>query len=158
MKFLLAMVLVAACAHDEDRSAPTSDQLAPAATLTGTLPRKMRNCPSAVPGTTTRAVNTSAGVDLELTNDDPVALREIISRAELQSTQHGPRWFIPQHSGMHGGPGNIGRCPVIRANTDITYDPMERGVRIHILAREKAQTPELQQAVAARTHALAPQS
>jgi hypothetical protein len=79
-------------------------------------------------------------------------------RAELQSTQHGPYWFVPAHTGMHGGPGSIGHCPVIHANTDITYDPMGNGVRLHILARDKVQIPALQQAVRARTQALTPQS
>jgi TusA-related sulfurtransferase len=159
MKVVLAMLLVAACARDENNNQSGSpSEPAPAATLTGKLPRKMRNCPSAVPGTTTRAIDTSKGVDLEVTNDDPAARREIVARAELQSTQTGPRWFMPAHSGMHGGPGTIGHCPVMHANTDVTYDQMAGGVRIHILARDKVQIPVLQQAVHARTQALAPQS
>lgn len=156
MKAALVLVLIAACGS-EDKPAP-ADSPPPAASLSGKRPRQMRNCPSGVPGVKTVAVPTSKGVDLEITSDDPAAVREIVSRAELQSTQHGPYWFVPPHSGLHGGPGDIGHCPVIHANTDITYNQMGNGVRLHILARDKDQIPELQAAVQARTQALAPQS
>jgi hypothetical protein len=156
MKVVLTMLLVAACAGND--SPPTQDQPQPAATMTGKLPRKMRNCPSAVEGVKTRATPTSKGIDLEITSDDPAAVREVVSRAELQTTLHGPYWFVPAHTGMHGGPGDIGHCPVIHANTDITYNQFGNGVRVHILARDKSQIPALQQAVQARTQALAPQA
>ena len=154
MKVMLAL-LVAACIPD-DNSAPGDPQ--PSATLTGKLPRRMHNCPSAVPGTKTRATPRDFGVDLEITSDDPAAVREIVARAELHRSFHSSYWFMPAHSGMHGGSGSIGHCPVIHANTDITYNGMGNGVRIHILARDKAQISVLQQAVQARTRALAPQS
>jgi len=156
MKAAVALFLIAACSPGDKPAPPGTPP--PSATLTGKTPLKMRNCPSAVAGTTTRATPTSKGIDLEITSDNPAAVREIVSRAELQTTLHGPYWFVPQHSGMHGGPGDIGHCPVIHANTDITYNQMGNGVRLHILARDKAQIPALQQAVTARTQALAPQS
>ncbi len=118
----------------------------------------MRNCPSAVRSAKTTATRTPDGIDLTITSDDPSARADIVTLAQLQRDQRAPIWFVPAHSGMHGGPGSLGRCPVIHADTTVTYQPLANGVLIHVAARSRGRVAALQQATEARVRALSPPS
>ena len=122
--------------------------------LTGTRPHRMRLCPSAVPSAVTTASETVSGIDLTITSPDPDARAQLATLARLHATMHDPRWFMPPHSGMHGGPGQEGFCPIIHANTTVTWEPLAEGVRLHVTARGTGEVTALQRATEARVRAL----
>jgi len=152
MRSALLLLAVVACSSHEDTESRVRHR--PRAMLTGTRPQRMRNCPSAVPTTTTTATETVSGIDLVITSPDPEARAKLASLASLQAAQGNPRWFFPLHSGMHGGPGGQGFCPVIHANTTVTWEPIAEGVRIHVSTRGTEQVTALQRATEARVRAL----
>jgi hypothetical protein len=98
---------------------------------------------------------TSDGVDVTITSSDAAARRRIVELAAQQSALGGPLWPAPLHSGLHGGPGTIGRCPVIHADTTVTYELVPDGVRIHVAARSSSAVTKLQHATEARVRMLA---
>ncbi|HTR54283.1 MAG TPA: hypothetical protein VMJ10_26505 [Kofleriaceae bacterium] len=154
MKVLLSVLIaLAACSSDQpQREQPAASR--PQALLTGKTPHHMRNCPSGVESATTQATPTADGVDLTITSPDPAAQREILVRAVLQSLQRDPLARVPQHTGEHGGPGSIGFCPIIHADTRVTYAPIANGVRVHVAAHRMQDVATLQEATAARVRAM----
>lgn len=122
--------------------------------MTGELPKRMRNCPSAVPSAKTTSRPTVDGVDITITSDDPQARRQIVALAGLHGVLRDPIRVMPEHTGMHSGPGTLGRCPIIHAGTRVSYDEVPHGVRIHVTARNQATIKQLQTATAARVRAL----
>jgi hypothetical protein len=115
----------------------------------------MRNCPSAVISAETRSSPTRDGVDVFVTSNRMGAREEIISRAQRQAALPGPFPFVGEHTGHHGGPGDIGFCPIIHADTNVMVEPITDGVRIHVAARSRSQVSALQRATDARVRALA---
>lgn len=115
----------------------------------------MANCPTAVKGAVTRAVNTEFGVDITITADDPVSQRRIIGLAARHEQLGDPDGAIPRHTGRHGGPGGIGRCPVIHDSTTVTFTQLRRGVVIHLRALLPSDVPRVQAVVADRLATLA---
>lgn len=152
MRSALLMLVLVACSTREDTASRVRHR--PRAMLTGTRPQRMRSCPSAVPSATTTATETVSGVDLVITSPDPDARAKIAALARQHATLGNPRWFFPRHSGMHGGSGEQGFCPVIHANTTVTWEPIGEGVRIHVMARGTEQVTALQRATEARVRAL----
>src|SRR5512135_326453 len=152
MRTALLLLALVACSNREDTESRVQHR--PRAMLTGTRPQRMRNCPSAVPSATTTATETVGGIDLVITSPDPNARAQIAELTRRQATLHNPRWFFPQHSALHGGPGAQGFCPVIHANTTVTWEPIGEGVRIHVSARGTEQVTALQRATEARVRAL----
>lgn len=146
------LLVVTACSRSDEPK--PRERLVPKSTLTGTLPKHMRNCPSGVTTAETVSSATVDGVDLTITSKDAAARQDILERAQLQARQPDPFWFFPEHSGLHGGPGTLGRCPIIHANTNVTYVELADGVRIHVAARDPSAVAQLQQATEARMHAL----
>jgi hypothetical protein len=114
----------------------------------------MRNCPSAVPSAKTTSRPTVDGVEITVTSDDPEARRQIVALAELHSALRDPIRVMPEHTGMHSGPGTVGRCPIIHGGTRVSYDEAPNGVRIHVAARTNSMIRPLQTATAARVRAL----
>ncbi len=148
---LATLCALAACStHDTDQDIQSSTNDA----MTGKRPLKMRNCPSAVPTATTRAVRTKDGVDVVVTSADPEAGRKIAELAQQQDDYSNPRWFVPQHSGLHGGPGTTGYCPIIHQGTIVTSKTLANGARIHVAARSPLQLVLLQHATEERVRAL----
>ena len=147
MKPALLAFLLAACTTQQpiDKDAPP-----PSAMLSGHLQRHMANCPSAVPTAETQPIRTRRGIDLAITSNDPFAQRAIIAATDVQVRLRERRWFMLPHTGLHGGPGTVGHCPVIHANTWINYEPFARGVLIHVIARDPKQVQGLQQATLSR--------
>ena len=152
MRFAALFLVVIACTSRNDTE--SNARYRPRAMLTGMRPQRMRNCPSAVPSATTTAVETISGVDLVITSTDPDARSQIAALARRQATLGNPRWFMPPHSAMHGGPGEQGFCPVIHANTMVTWEPIAEGVRIHVAARGTDDVAALQRATEARVRAM----
>ncbi len=145
---VLAVTCATACStkHEPNaRARPRAQAL-----LTGAIPEHMRNCPSAVEGATTTAALTPDGVELTITAKDPDARREIAARAALHGQMLDPVWLVSPHSRAHGGPGSIGRCPIIHANTLVTYEPTSEGVLVHVISRTKGDVGRLQRATQAR--------
>jgi hypothetical protein len=109
--------------------------------MTGEMPRSMRNCPSAVPGANTIATPTSTGVTLTITASGPEAQRQIHALAGLHATLQAPIWGMPDHTGMHTGPGTVGHCPIIHAGTTITYEETPNGALHRGAFAERGQAP-----------------
>jgi len=115
----------------------------------------MRNCPSALAGATTRVIDTEDGVDLEITATDPVVQRQIIELAIVHEHLGHPNGSEAAHTGMHGGPGHIGYCPVIHVGTTVTYRKRSDGAVIHIHALKPEAVSQMQKAIAERVNLLA---
>jgi len=146
------LVIAAACSSDrtDDQPAPT-----PTSTLAGKMPQHMRNCPSAVISAQTRSAPTKDGVDVFVTSNRMGAREEIVARAQRQAALAGPFPLVGEHTGHHGGPGDLGFCPILHANTNVSVEPITNGVRIHVAARTPSQVLALQRATDARVRALA---
>jgi len=121
----------------------------------GKLPRGMRNCPSALPGATTQVIATKDGVDLVITAPDPVVQRQIVELAIVHEHLGRPNPAEAAHNGLHGGPGNIGYCPVVHVGTTVTYLRLSNGAVIHIHATSPEAIPQLQRAITDRVALLA---
>lgn len=148
---LFTLVAVAACsgrAPDEDTETSPQDR------LTGERPNRMRNCPSAVTGATTRAKPTPDGVDIEITAADPTAAKRITELARLHADLSGPLMFMPYHTATHGGPGTIGFCPIVHTGTTVSAQPLPDGARVHVAARSPYTIKMLQLETEQRVRAL----
>jgi TusA-related sulfurtransferase len=119
------------------------------------LKRGMRNCPSALPGAATRVVDTKDGVDLEITATDPAVQQQIVELAIIHAHLGLPNSAEPAHSGMHGGRGDIGYCPILHVGTQVTFQRRAGGAVIHVHALAPAAVPQLQRAIAERASLLA---
>ena len=146
MRTLVLALLLAGCAPAASRPAPSPYPSSPQ----GTLKRGMRNCPSALVGATTRVIETKDGADLEITATDPVVQRQIVELAIVHEHLGTPNSAEPAHSGMHGGPGDIGYCPIIHTGTEVTVRRRSDGAVIHIHAVNPEAVSHLQIAIADR--------
>jgi hypothetical protein len=115
----------------------------------------MRNCPTALAGVSTTLTNTAVGVDLQITTTDPAVRRRIIELARMHGHLGGADGSAPEHTGLHGGPGSIGHCPVIHADTNVTFTPLANGAVIHISAIVAEDVATVQATVADRLARLA---
>ena len=108
-----------------------------------------------MPSAITKATPVADGVDVTITSRDVAAQTEIRARAALHASMNDWSMAVfPQHSGFHGGPGNIGYCPIIHADTLVSSEPIADGVRIHVKARNERDVRSLQTATDARVRAL----
>ena len=121
----------------------------------GAMEHSMTNCPTAVKGAVTKAVNTEFGVDLTITADDPASQRRIVELAARHEQIGDPDGSVPPHTGLHGGPGGIGHCPVIHDETTVTFTRLRRGVVIHLRALLPSDVARVQSIVNSRLAALA---
>jgi hypothetical protein len=150
-----AIVVLAACSKEHDTSSPPPK---PESTLIGKGPFAMHNCPSGVLSSVTTSKPVADGVELTITSADERARSEIFARARFQEIIGDPWRFLPAHSGVHGGSGTMGYCPIIHANTLVSYERIADGVRVHVKARKASDILALQQATDARVRALLPSS
>ncbi|HEX8114356.1 MAG TPA: hypothetical protein VF516_41785 [Kofleriaceae bacterium] len=137
-------------APDTPEAAPTAIAAQVAGPRRGGLEHAMANCPTAVQGAVTRAVNTEFGVDLTITADDPVSQRRIVELAARHEQMGDPDGAIPPHTGRHGGPGGIGHCPVFHDSTTVTFTKLRRGAVIHLRALLPSDVTRVQAIVADR--------
>jgi len=149
-------MLFVACQTDRTDERRQPNALEPQ--LSGTVPKRMRNCPSAVSTANTIATPTADGVDVTITSNDPVARRKIIDLTRLHATFAEPIWGMPPHTGMHGGPGTLGFCPILHVKTIVTHTERSDGVRIHVRAIDPSMVSRLQEVTTLRVHAFAPPS
>jgi len=151
---LITILIVAGACSPEASDGTARTYAPPQATLAGKKPQHMRNCPSAIEAAATAIQPTPDGIELTITSSDADARRQIVKLAELQSGQREPMRFMPEHSGLHGGPGTSGYCPVIHTGTIVTYREIPEGVTIHVMARFLDEVWLLQRATETRAHAL----
>jgi hypothetical protein len=135
---------LAACSRSDRSEQP------PAREHARTLPRHLRNCPSAVASARTTVRPTVDGVEVTITSPEPQAAQQILQLTRVQARLPEPFWFF----GPDSGPGDLGRCPIIHANTRLSYDELADGVRIHVAARTPSAVAPLQEATRARLRAL----
>lgn len=114
----------------------------------------MMNCPSDVAGARTELANTADGVDVIVTAPDADAQRELVMLAEVHAAMREPNPDKRQHKGQHGGPGLVGYCPVIHNGTRVTFDEIDGGVRIHVVANSPDAVTWVQEMSAQRVAAL----
>ncbi|HEX5060476.1 MAG TPA: hypothetical protein VFV99_14010 [Kofleriaceae bacterium] len=158
---VIPLLLLCACpaACKSERAAETrKEPSAMAPQLSGRIPRQMRNCPSGVPSAKTVATPTADGVNLTITSDNPAARRRIVALAQMHATWGEPIWAMPYHTGMHGGPGTIGLCPIIHAKTIVTQREIPEGVLIHVRSEIPGMESRLQELTKLRVNALEPPS
>ena len=150
-KLLLVGTVLAACSSRPAPQVAGTQQQSSA--MTGEREHGMMNCPSAVKGAETVLSMTAGGVDLTVTAKEAASQAEIKRLAELH-TRQGESGEAPQHTGMHGGPGTAGHCPVIHEGTQITMSPVEDGVVLHVNAAAPDRVKAVQDQAAERIAAL----
>lgn len=93
----------------------------------------MANCPSALASAVTHVSDIPEGVAVAVTVSDPESHRRLLALADRHA-RIGDAEGMPQHSGLHGGPGDIGHCPIIHFGTQVTFSQIPRGVRFYVRA------------------------
>lgn len=136
-------------------AAPAPTPLAAPLARQGALEHAMRNCPTAVAGAITAATNTPSGVDLTITATDLTAQRRLVELSAIHEGMGDPENPALRHTGRHGGPGTLGRCPVIHDGTTVTFTKLRKGVVIHLRALLPSDVARVQQIVADRLAAIA---
>jgi hypothetical protein len=122
----------------------------PGHNLTGLRPHQAANCPSSLPGATTRLASTPRGVDVTVTSTDPVTAHRIVDLAQLHVRGRTAEVSRP-HDQHHGGPGWIGYCPVmVTDQTQVSMTPRPDGATLHVEARSPSRVAELQELIKAR--------
>lgn len=109
---------------------------------------KQLHCPTAVSGARVKARNTKEGVELTVTaKGDAVA--EIQKR-----TEHLVSAARKEGSGRHTGEGDyggqVGKCPVVMHDTEVTAQPIKNGAVITIKALKAEAAAALQKQVKER--------
>ena len=135
-QLLLACAALAACSSrhvSPPAAAPAPSQ------PTGKLEHRMQNCPSAVEGADTRLRMTERGVDIFVRAKDANARAEIAKLAELHTRQDLP-----------GGPGVSRHCLIVHHHTQITMEPVDDGVVLHVNATEPSRVKALQEQTVVR--------
>jgi len=151
MRHLIFSLVLAGCASTQSRPEPAPQPSQPQ----GQLEHGMRNCPNALAGTTTNLTNTQDGVDLEITANDPAIQQQIVQLAMVQAHMGKPNKSEMEHTGMHGGPGDMGYCPIIHTATMVTFDEVKGGAVIHVRAQKPEDVSNLQTNIASRVARLA---
>ena len=140
---------VAVHATSADLAAPVAREPA-REDMTGTRPRKMANCPSAVPGARTAMAETEDGVDLLISGTTPSARDEIRRLAHVHARMGAPA-ALGLHSGHHTGGGRIGYCPIVHTGgAAVSVEDVASGVRVHLRATGREAISALRAQVARR--------
>jgi hypothetical protein len=122
----------------------------PGYNLTGLRPHQAANCPSSLPGATTRLANTPRGVDVMVTSTDPRTAHRIVELAQLHVRGRTAEVSRP-HDQHHGGPGWIGYCPVmVTDQTQVSMTPRPDGATLHVEARSPERVAEIQALIKVR--------
>lgn len=144
---VFALTLFAACK-------PTAAPPAPSGPA-GHMEHQMGNCPAAVDGAVTAMTRIAGGVSLDITAQDLGAAREIVARAR-HADDGPPDPAARPHTGEHGGPGDVGHCPIVHRGTSVTITEIGGGVRIVVLADDPTQVDALVAETRARLQWLDP--
>jgi TusA-related sulfurtransferase len=139
---LVGFLVLAACSS---KPAP-----APSPEPAGKLEHRMANCPTAVTSASTKVVDTPDGVDVVITATEPAAQERIRTLSNAQTEMGEPPVSDHQHTGLHGGPGWLGHCPIIHGDTVVTVTTNDTGATLHIRALDSNRVKSLQDETAAR--------
>jgi hypothetical protein len=134
LRFVFALTLAAAC---KPTTAPP-----PPSGPAGQMEHHMGNCAAAVDGAITAMTTVPGGVSLDITAADLGAAREIVARARHAEAGPPDPAAMP-HTGEHGGPGDLGHCPIVHTATQVTVTEIGGGVRIVVIAADPAQADAL---------------
>jgi hypothetical protein len=145
----LLLVPAAACKQDES---PPPRPSGPE--MSGPQSRRMANCPSAVRGAVTLTTPTPDGIDVTVTSPDLTAARQIAELAQFHARN--PRPLLPfPHTGLGGGRGHAGYCPIARGDdVIITASVIPGGATIHLRARLPWRVHDLRESVVTRAERL----
>ncbi len=124
------------------------------ADLSGLKERGMANCPSAVPGASTRAVPLPDGVEVVVTASEPAQITEIRDRARRQATVSNHPAGLRPHTGIGSDTGEIGYCPVVLIDADVRAENVPTGARITVRPKDKANIAAVQKLTEERIDAL----
>lgn len=145
--FVFALTLLVACKPTAAPPAPSGPE--------GHMEHRMGNCAAAVDGAVTAMSRIAGGVSLDITAADPGAAREIVARA--RHADDGPADPAARsHTGEHGGPGDVGHCPILHNGTSVTVTEIGGGVRVVVLADDPTQVDALVTETRARLRWLDP--
>jgi hypothetical protein len=120
----------------------------------GQLEHAMENCPSAVAGARTMARDLDRGIALDITSTTGDGEAAIRATAEIHARMGGPSPEHVEHTGEHGGPGTMGRCPIVHVGTQVLIAPIDGGVRVTMLALDPLQVDRIRAEVRDRLTAL----
>ena len=149
--YVAVALLAGACNAPEPGHEPTAQNGPP---LSGARRLGMRTCPSAVVNARTTQTPTPDGVDVTITSSDPAAMAQIVARAQMHAAFGESLSALPPHTGMHSGPGKLGFCPIIHAQTIVTGEHLTDGVRLHVHAVNSAAVRDLQNATRERIQSM----
>jgi hypothetical protein len=121
-------LLLAACASTPAASTPTT------LSQTGEREHAMANCPNAVAGARTSLSMIEDGVEMLITAETSEARHEIELRADKHLRMGDPAGQAPEHTGLHGGPGWMGHCPIIHDATTVSVRRIPNGVVVRVRA------------------------
>jgi TusA-related sulfurtransferase len=143
-----ASICLLACAQRGTTQYP-----APRTDMSGAKERGMAHCPSTVPGATTKAEALPDGVQLTVTGSDPATVVEIRDRAHHQAFAALHPGHKP-HTGKGGGPGDIGYCPVVVVDSEVTATDLVDGAKITVKPKDPGNVGEIQKMTKERIEGL----
>jgi hypothetical protein len=123
--------------------------------MTGKREQRMKQCPSAVPGATTKVVDRKDGVEVTVTAPSATSAEEIRNRARHQeAVSLQPARGAIEHTGEGTGSGKLGYCPGMIQATQVTAEDVPDGARLIIRAADPDQVKKLQKTAHERAQAL----
>lgn len=107
----------------------------------GAPKHEMANCPTAVAGATVAIKDVEGGVEVTVTGKDDAMAAAIRERTKkLAAADRGtPDGGAGKHDHSGSGGGTTGRCTIIMRNTDITTADADKGSKITVRAKDKAE-------------------
>lgn len=111
------------------------------ATDAGVPKHEMANCPTAVAGATVAIKDVEGGVEVTVTGKDDEMAKAIRERTKkLAAADRGvPDSGAAKHDHSGSGGGTTGRCTIIMRNTEITTADVDKGSKITVKAKDKAE-------------------
>lgn len=100
----------------------------------------MANCPTAVAGATVAIKDVEGGVEVTVTGKDDAMMASIRDRTKkLAAADRGSPDGGAKHDHSGSGGGTTGRCTIIMRNTDIVTADVDKGSKITVKAKDKAE-------------------
>ena len=115
----------------------------------------MANCTSALWTAVTHVTDIPEGVSIAVTVTDPFNYRRLLALAEVHA-RIGVPGGAREHSGLHGGPGDTGHCPILHNGTTVTFVRIPDGVRFDVRAAASLDVARLRSQSRSRAEAMLP--
>lgn len=117
---------------------------------------KMKHCPSAVEGSTTKVEGGKDAVVVTITASDPAKAADIQKRAKHLASLTAPT-AAPEvkHSGQGTGGGALGKCPVVMRDVTLKVEDQKDGAKVTVTPKNPATLSELTRVSKDRAEALA---